>query len=398
MQSVQPRRLDQGLVIMNRTRSMTTAAVVAATAAATGGGGLAIHDALAAGAAVNTASSAVPAATATVVRSTITTSEQDSGTFGYAGSFTVYNGLRGTVTWLPAAGAVIRPGQRLFAVDGQDVILFTGRQPAWREFAPGMGDGPDVGELQRNLITLGYDPYHAIIINDQYDSVTQAAVLRWQAALGLPLAQRDAVIPLGQVAFLPSRVRVAAVNTGTGATAVPGATVLAVTSTRPVAYVALPTSEKSLVRRGEPVTVTLPDGAATPGRVLSVGTAIAPGQGQQGQGPGSSQSSSSQSADVQSAAPTITVVVGLTDPSAAAGLDQVPVQVAIATQAERNVLVAPISALLARPGGGYQVMVVHGQTQQRVTVQTGLFDDFSGTVAIAGPGIAAGTRVEVPAP
>ena len=387
---------------MNRTRGMTTAAVVAAAAAATAGGWWASHDAPAAGAAVNTASSAVPTATATVVRSTITTSEQDSGMLGYAGSFTVYTGLTGTVTWLPATGAVIRPGHRLFAVDGQDVILFAGQRPAWREFAPGMGGGPDVGELQRNLIALGYDPYHAITVNDQYDWATQAAVLRWQAALGLPLAQRDAVIPLGQVAFLPSRVQVAAVNTGTGATVAPGAVVLAVTSTRPVAYVALPNSERSLVRRGETVTVTLPSGVATPGRVLSVGTAIAPDQSQ-GQGAGSpqssgSQSSGSQSAGTQSAAPTITVAVALAHPSVTAGLDQAPVQVAIATQTERNVLVAPISALLARPGGGYQVAVVHGQTQQRVTVQTGLFDDSSGTVAISGPGIADGTRVEVPAP
>jgi peptidoglycan hydrolase-like protein with peptidoglycan-binding domain len=382
---------------MNRTRGMTTAAVVAAAAAATAGGWWASHDASAAGAAVNTASSAVPTATATVVRSTITTSEQDSGTLGYAGSFTVYNGLTGTVTGLPAAGAVIRPGHRLFAVDGQDVILFAGQRPAWREFAPGMGDGPDVGELQRNLIALGYDPYHAITVNDQYDWATQAAVLRWQAALGLPLAQRDAVIPLGQVAFLPSRVRVAAVNTGTGATAAPGAAVLTVTSTRPVAYVALPNSERSLVRRGERVAVTLPSGAATAGRVLSVGTAIAPDQSQ-GQGASSPQSAGSQSANSQAAAPTITVTVGLAHPSVAAGLDQAPVQVAIATQTERNVLVAPISALLAKPGGGYQVAVMRGQTQQRVTVQTGLFNDSSGTVAISGPGIADGTRVEVPAP
>jgi peptidoglycan hydrolase-like protein with peptidoglycan-binding domain len=382
---------------MKRTRGMTTAAVVAAAAAATAGGWWASHDAPGGGAAVNTASSAVPAATATLVRSTITTSEQDSGTLGYAGSFTVYNGLTGTVTGLPAVGAVIRPGHRLFAVDGQDVILFAGQRPAWREFAAGMGDGPDVGELQRNLIALGYDPYHAITVNDQYDWATQAAVLRWQAALGLPPAQRDAVIPLGQVAFLPSRVRVAAVDTGTGATVAPGAAVLAVTSTRPVAYVALPTSERSLVRRGERVTVTLPGGAATPGRVLSVGTAIAPDQSQ-GQGTDSPQSSGSQSADTQSAAPTITVAVGLTHPSVAAGLDQAPVQVAIATQTERNVLVAPISALLAKPGGGYQVTVVRGQTQRRVTVQTDLFDDSSGTVAISGPGIADGTRVEVPAP
>jgi hypothetical protein len=43
-------------------------------------------------------------------------------------------------------------------------------------------------------------------------------------------------------------------------------------------------------------------------------------------------------------------------------------------------------------------MVVHGQSQQPVAVQTGLFDDLSGTVAISGPGVTDGTRVEVPAP
>jgi hypothetical protein len=31
-----------------------------------------------------------------------------------------------------------------------------------------------------------------------------------------------------------------------------------------------------------------------------------------------------------------------------------------------------------------------------VTVRTGLFDDLSGTVAISGPGITAGTIVQVP--
>ena len=63
----------------------------------------------------------VPVATATVTRGTITVSEVDPGMVSYAGSFTVYGAGTGTVTWLPAAGAVIRPGARLFAVDGQDV-------------------------------------------------------------------------------------------------------------------------------------------------------------------------------------------------------------------------------------------------------------------------------------
>jgi hypothetical protein len=82
----------------------------------------------------------------------------------------------------------------------------------------------------------------------------------------------------------------------------------------------------------------------------------------------------------------------------AAGLDQAPVQVAIATHTQRDALVVPISALLPRPGGGFQVTVVRGRAQRNVTVRTGLFDDLSGTVAINGPGITAGTTVVVPSP
>jgi hypothetical protein len=124
------------------------------------------------------AAGAVPVSTATVVRATITATEQDAGTIGYDSSFAVYSQLSGTITWLPAPGQVIRAGQRLLAVDGQDVLLLSGRQPAWRAFGPGMSDGPDVRELERNLAALGYDPYHAMTIDDHYDWATQAAIER----------------------------------------------------------------------------------------------------------------------------------------------------------------------------------------------------------------------------
>jgi hypothetical protein len=89
-------------------------------------------------------------------------------------------------------------------------------------------------------------------------------------------------------------------------------------------------------------------------------------------------------------------VARFTHRSVAQGLDQAPVQVVIATQTERGVLVAPISALLAKPGGGYEVTMVRGRARRDVTVQTGLFDDLNGLVSISGPGITRGTMVEVP--
>ncbi len=378
-------------------RAPKVIAVTAAAAAVAVGGGWAVgYGPLARAARPGPAASgAVPVSTATVVRATITATEQNAGTIAYDGSFAVYSQLSGTITWLPAPGQVIRAGRRLLAVDGQDVLLLAGRQPAWRAFGPGMSDGPDVRELERNLAALGCDPYHAMTIDDHYDWATQAAIERWQAARGVPAAQQDGQISLGQVVFLPQPIRVAALNAQAGAPASPGTPVLTATSATPVVEVALPTSEESLVRPGQQVTITLPGGATAPGRVLQTGQAVTGGQasgqstgGSQGSGTGQSQSSSP---------PTVTLTVGLAHPSAAAGLDQAPVQVAIATATQRDALVAPVSALLARPGGGYQVVVVRGGTHRYVTVHTGLFDDPDGTVAISGPGITDGTRVEVPA-
>jgi peptidoglycan hydrolase-like protein with peptidoglycan-binding domain len=332
---------------------------------------------------------AIPTSTAPVVRGTITAREEDSGTIGYARSFTVYDSMPGTVTWVPSVGAVIRRGMRLFAVNGQVATLFTGHEPAWRAFSPGMSDGPDIRELKRNLVALGYDPYGAITIDDHYDWATQTAVERWQAAQGVPAALQNGQVPLGKIVFLPGQVRVAAVSTGIGATAAPGSVVFTATSTRPVVNVSLPASEESLIRVGQHVTITLPDGAATTGRVLAV-EQTSSGSGQQG-GSGASSSSGGQSA-------TVTIVVRLVHPLVAVGLDHASVQVAIATQTESDVLTAPISALLARPGGGFQVTVVRGRTGRNITVRTGLFDEIDGTVAISGPGITDGTIVEVPRP
>ena len=122
----------------------------------------------------------------------------------------------------------------------------------------------------------------------------------------------------------------------------------------------------------------------------------APPPGSSGSGSGTSSGGGSGSGSGTGAPPTVGILVSLDHQAAAAGLDGAQVQVAIATQVQRDALVTPISALLARPGGGFEVTVVTGATRRNVPVQTGLFDDLDGTVAISGPGIAAGTRVEVP--
>jgi peptidoglycan hydrolase-like protein with peptidoglycan-binding domain len=389
---------------MSRLMIACALAIVAGAAGggwAFGSGPLARHDRPAAPA------GAIPVTTATVTAGTISSTEEDSGTIGYQGSFTVYAAVGGTVTWLPAAGTVIRPGGRLFAVDGRDAVLMRGQTPAWRPFVPGMTDGPDVAELQRNLVALGYDPYHGITPDGQYGWATEAAVERWQGAEGLV---QDGQIALGQVVFLPGPVRVAGAVVGLGAAVAAGAPVITATSTTAMVTVAIPASEQSAVTSGQRVVIRLPDGGATTGRVLgpapvsaaTAGNGEAASSGGSGGGSASGGSGSGGSGSGGSGSggaggpPTVGILVSLDHQSAAQGLDGSPVQVAITTDVQRDALIVPISALLASPGGGFQVTVVSGGMRHDVTIQTGLFDDIDGTVAITGPGITVGTRVEVP--
>jgi hypothetical protein len=70
------------------------------------------------------------------------------------------------------------------------------------------------------------------------------------------------------------------------------------------------------------------------------------------------------------------------------------VQVSLAIQVARDVLSAPVSALLALAGGGYGVQVVLPSGAHRlIGVHTGIFA--SGLVQVSGAGLTAGTKVVV---
>ena len=67
------------------------------------------------------------------------------------------------------------------------------------------------------------------------------------------------------------------------------------------------------------------------------------------------------------------------------------------TSAQRhNVLLVPVTALLAGAPGGYQVAVVDGAGRHLIPVRLGLFDEAAGMVEVTGDGLTEGTQVEVP--
>jgi len=328
--------------------------------------------------------------TATVVRTDLSNTIQVAGALGYRGSYGVVNEATGTAyTALPATGTAVNRGQRLYEVDGTQVMLFYGARPAWRSLSEWVLPGPDVAQLDRNLIALGFGKY--LTVSDYYTAATAYAVGRWQQAAGLPVT---GTVPLGQVVFAPGAIRVTAVAAVLGSPPQPGAQVLTATSTAPVVTAQLPVAQEYLVRSGQQVTVTLPDGVTTtPGTVAAV-SSVATAPSGSGQDSGSQPSPGSGRGQAS-----VAMTVQLNRPLAAGGFDQAPVSVSIVAAHVSAVLAVPVSALVALAGGGYAVEVVHGAgtavTRQLVAVQTGLFS--STLVQVSGAGIAAGQRVEVPA-
>ena len=324
----------------------------------------------------------VSTGTAAVTRGTVTERVQVSGQLGYDGAFTVgYQGVPGVLTSAAAPGSTVDRGGQLYAVANRPTRLLLGTVPAYRDFAPGMTDGPDVAELEQNLAALGMRPG---TVDQHFTASTADAVRRWQASWGLPSGQRTGALPLGSVTFSPAPVRVADVRVPVGGVVDGGADVLSATSTTRVVSAQLSVDQQRLVHVGDQVQVSLTGLAAMPGVVTRVGrVAVAPSPAQGGGGGGGGQSGPA----------TVTVTIGVTPPAAAADLDQAPVLVAIATESHRDVLLVPVVALMARPGGGYQVRLASGEAVQ---VQPGLFDSTASTVEVTGD-LRVGQQVQVPA-
>ncbi len=157
-----------------------------------------------AGAADDTTSSEA----AIVERRNLVETDSEAGTLSYAAPATVYDRLSGTVTWLPRVGQEIKAGGTLFTVNGTPVVLLDGATPAYRQLAPGIADGTDVLQLNRNLVDLGRDP-EPIVIDDQWQAATTAGVEALQSSLGESATGR---LALGEAVFLPGPQLVAALE------------------------------------------------------------------------------------------------------------------------------------------------------------------------------------------
>jgi peptidoglycan hydrolase-like protein with peptidoglycan-binding domain len=337
-------------------------------------------------------------ALATVTRRDLAETQTESGTLGYADSRTLAYQSSGsssqaqgaasssagssTVTWLAPAGSVVRRGGVLYRVDNVPVVLMVGTVPVYRALAIGVADGPDVRQLEQNLVALGYDPGKAIAVDNHFDAATAAAVKRWQAAIG---QTQTGSVALGSIVFLPGPRRIGQQTATVGSTVQSGSPVMTTTSTAQQVTVQLDATQQTLAVAGRRVTVDLPDGSTVPGRIVNVGK-VAQSSSSSSSATGASSSGSS------TPTATIEVDVALLRPAPRA-LDQAPVDVELTTQSASHVLAVPVTALVALLGGGYAVEVSTGGTTRLVAVTPGLY---AGGYVELTRGVREGERVVVP--
>jgi peptidoglycan hydrolase-like protein with peptidoglycan-binding domain len=312
----------------------------------------------------------LPPSTAPVTRQTLNDTHTADGELGFGDTTTATNRLPGTLTSMPDGGARIARGKALYKVDDKPITLMYGAIPAYRPLADGT-EGPDVRQLEENLKALGYGGF---TVDEEFTSATADAVSAWQDDQGL---EETGSVPLGQVVFAPGEVRVDSVAAGVGEPIAPGKPVMTYSGVAKAVVVELEPADQRMAKVGATVSVTLPDGTTTTGKIAEVATVIEPGDG-------------------QGAEPTtmVRVVVSLPDQKAVEGYALASVDVTFTADQRENVLTVPVAALVALAEGGFGVEVVDGSRTRYVPVKTGLFA--GGRVEVTGEGITDGTKVGVP--
>ena len=82
--------------------------------------------------------------------------EEYNGTLRQTDSKILNSPMAGVVTFIPVEGTIVKFGEILFAVDNKPVILVEGSVPFYRTLDLNSDPGPDVLQLEKALVYLGY--------------------------------------------------------------------------------------------------------------------------------------------------------------------------------------------------------------------------------------------------
>jgi len=143
----------------------------------------------------------------------LVTYDDTTATLGFTTSSTVSSPIAGTVTSVVNSGDTVDAGTVVATVDGAPVVAMIGDIPGYRDLSTSSTAGADIRQLEMNLVQLGFDPDHKIVIDEKYDSATKAAVTAWENSLGLT---GDGKITKGEIVFIPGRLLVDTVSATVG--------------------------------------------------------------------------------------------------------------------------------------------------------------------------------------
>jgi peptidoglycan hydrolase-like protein with peptidoglycan-binding domain len=155
----------------------------------------------------------VKLSTAKVQQLDLVTYDETTATLGFTTSATVSSPIAGTVTSVVAGGDTVDAGTVVATIDGAPVVAMIGDVPSYRDLSTSSSDGADIRQLELNLVQLGFDPDHEIVIDENYDAATKAAVTAWEDSLGLT---GDGKITEGELVFIPGRLLVDTVSATVG--------------------------------------------------------------------------------------------------------------------------------------------------------------------------------------
>ncbi|SDH01258.1 Putative peptidoglycan binding domain-containing protein [Lentzea fradiae] len=340
-------------------RKVLVAALVAAVVLGTGS--VVVLTRLAADQAAAAPLRNAPAKTAQVTRTNLADQQSVTGQLAYGAERVLTGRKGGTVTGLPATGAVVDRGQPVYWADAKPVPLFHGGLPLYRELESGMTNGPDVRVVEENLAALGFEDFGEP--DEKFTYYTATALKKWQKANGL---EQTGKLSPGDVVVQPGAVRVSSLTAQLGAPAT--GDLMKVTGTERAVTVELEQSKQRLAKQGEKVELSISGGKTTTGTITTV--TRKPGDENQGQ------------------KPKIVLTISVDDVSAAEGLDTASVTALFTVAMKPNVLAVPVGALLALDEGGYGVVTEDGKT---VPVTVGIFA--KGKVEVRGDGLREGMKV-----
>jgi peptidoglycan hydrolase-like protein with peptidoglycan-binding domain len=155
----------------------------------------------------------VKLSTAKVQQLDLVTYDDTTATLGFTTSSTVSSPIAGTVTSVVNSGDTVDAGTVVATVDGAPVVAMIGDIPGYRDLSTASSNGADVRQLEMNLVQLGFDPNHKIVIDEKYDAATKAAVTAWENSLGLT---GDGKITKGEIVFIPGKLLVDTVSATVG--------------------------------------------------------------------------------------------------------------------------------------------------------------------------------------